>query len=175
MATFERRGRFTIAEPLFERGPQVTLVRGSINVGPGELALVDFRPGGARALRALGSAERARDVVAALLWDRGMDRGFAAALESEAGEAATAAREASPRRRDLTQLPTFTVDPATARDFDDAVSAEPEGRRRADLDPHSGRRRPRTARRWPRLRGAPPRHQHVRSRGRGADASRGAE
>ncbi len=127
MATFERRGRFTIAEPLFERGPQVTLVRGSINVGPGELALVDFRPGGARALRALGSAERARDVVAALLWDRGMDRGFAAALESEASEAATAAREASPRRRDLTQLPTFTVDPATARDFDDAVSAEPEG------------------------------------------------
>ncbi|MEK6326535.1 MAG: RNB domain-containing ribonuclease [Actinomycetota bacterium] len=127
VATFERRGRFTIAEPLFERGPQVTLVRGSIDVGPGELALVDFRPGGARALRALGSAERARDVVAALLWDRGMDRGFAVALESEAGGAATAAREASPRRRDLTQLLTFTVDPATARDFDDAVSAEPEG------------------------------------------------
>jgi len=30
-------------------------------------------------------------------------------------------------RRDLTSLPTFTVDPATARDFDDAVSAAPEG------------------------------------------------
>ncbi len=127
VATFERRGRFTIAEPLFERGPRVTLGRGSIRVDPGDIALVDFRPGGARALRALGSAESARDVVAALLWDRGMQRGFAAALESEAAEAATAAREASPRRRDLTQLPTFTVDPATARDFDDAVSAEPEG------------------------------------------------
>ncbi len=30
-------------------------------------------------------------------------------------------------RRDLTELPTFTVDPATARDFDDAVSAQREG------------------------------------------------
>ena len=127
VATFERRGRFTIAEPLFERGPRVTLGRGSIRVDPGDIALVDFRPGGARALRALGSAERARDVVAALLWDRGMARGFAAALESEAEEATVAAREAPFARRDLTHLPTFTVDPATARDFDDAVSAEPEG------------------------------------------------
>jgi ribonuclease R len=31
------------------------------------------------------------------------------------------------RRRDLTALATFTVDPATARDFDDAVSAQLEG------------------------------------------------
>src|SRR6201999_3539459 len=30
-------------------------------------------------------------------------------------------------RRDLTALATFTVDPATARDFDDAVSAQREG------------------------------------------------
>ncbi len=32
-------------------------------------------------------------------------------------------------RRDLRELPTFTVDPATARDFDDAISAEalPDG------------------------------------------------
>jgi ribonuclease R len=127
VATFERRGRFTIAEPLFERGPRVALARGSIEVEPGEIALVDFGPRGARALRGLGSAERAGDVVAALLWDRGMDRGFAAALESEASDAVVAAREAPQARRDLAHLPTFTVDPATARDFDDAVSAETEG------------------------------------------------
>ncbi|MGH2897966.1 MAG: ribonuclease R family protein, partial [Solirubrobacteraceae bacterium] len=30
-------------------------------------------------------------------------------------------------RRDLTVLPTFTIDPATARDFDDAISAERRG------------------------------------------------
>ncbi len=121
-ATVERRGRFTVAEPLFERGPQVALGRGSVRVEPGQIALVDFRPGGARALRVLGSAGRARDVVLALLWDRGVRRGFAPALESEALDAAATPRDE--RRRDLTELATFTVDPATARDFDDAVSAE---------------------------------------------------
>jgi len=80
----------------------------------------------------------AREAVEALLEERLERRGFAAALEVEAGRAADAAleREAagtagatggSPRRRDLTGLPTFTVDPATARDFDDAVSARREG------------------------------------------------
>ena len=53
-------------------------------------------------------------------------RGFPASLEVEAGRAADAAESRSGRRRDLTELPTFTVDPATARDFDDAVSARRE-------------------------------------------------
>jgi ribonuclease R len=122
VATVERRGRFTVAEPLFERGPQVALGKGSTRVDPGQIALVDFRPGGARALQVLGSAERARDVVLALLWDRAVRHGFAATLESEALDVAKAPRDE--RRRDLTDLATFTVDPATARDFDDAVSAE---------------------------------------------------
>ncbi len=116
-----------VVEPLFERGPQVALSRRSVPLDPGDIALVDFAPGGARALRPLGSAERASDVVSALFWDRGMRRGFPPKLETEAHEAATAAREASLTRRDLTRLATFTVDPATARDFDDAVSAEVEG------------------------------------------------
>jgi ribonuclease R len=54
-------------------------------------------------------------------------RGFPAALEVEARKAADAAEAGSPARRDLTTLDTFTVDPATARDFDDAVSAQGEG------------------------------------------------
>jgi ribonuclease R len=127
VASIERRGRFSVAEPLFERGPQVTLDRGGAQVRPGEIALVDFAPGGARALRGLGSAERARDVVGAMLWDRGFRRGFEPALEAQAREAAAAARRDAGRRRDLTALATFTVDPATARDFDDAVSAEEQG------------------------------------------------
>jgi len=127
VASVERRGRFTVVEPLFERGPQVALARRSVQVDPGDIALVDFAPAGARALRALGSAERASDVVGALLWDRGMRRGFSRKLETEAHDAAGAAREAPVDRRDLTGLATFTVDPATARDFDDAVSAAAEG------------------------------------------------
>ena len=54
-------------------------------------------------------------------------RGFPAPLEVEAAAAADAAEANPGRRRDLTDLRTFTVDPATARDFDDAVSAQREG------------------------------------------------
>jgi ribonuclease R len=74
-----------------------------------------------------GSAPKARDAVEAMLRERLGFRGFRAALEVEAAEAASAAERGSGPRRDLTDLQTFTVDPATARDFDDAVSAQREG------------------------------------------------
>lgn len=69
----------------------------------------------------------AREAVEAWLEEELGGRGFAAALEAEAGEAGELAERRSGARRDLTGLPTFTVDPATARDFDDAVSARREG------------------------------------------------
>ncbi len=62
-----------------------------------------------------------------MLRDQLGHRGFSAALESEAAAAADAVEAHPGRRRDLTDLSTFTVDPATARDFDDAVSAQREG------------------------------------------------
>ncbi|HEY0390519.1 MAG TPA: RNB domain-containing ribonuclease [Solirubrobacterales bacterium] len=68
----------------------------------------------------------AREAVDRLLSERLDGRGFPAAIESEAARAADAADSGSAPRRDLTELPTFTVDPATARDFDDAVSARRE-------------------------------------------------
>ncbi|HWP32656.1 MAG TPA: ribonuclease R family protein [Solirubrobacterales bacterium] len=82
--------------------------------------------------RARGRGQRtapktARDAVEALLGERLGWRGFQASLEVEAARFAQAAESESGRRRDLTDLPTFTVDPATARDFDDAVSAQREG------------------------------------------------
>ncbi len=70
---------------------------------------------------------RARDAVEAMLREQLGFRGFKASLEVEAGRAAEAAERDSGARRDLTALRTFTVDPATARDFDDAVSAQREG------------------------------------------------
>jgi ribonuclease R len=69
----------------------------------------------------------AREAVEQLLAERLGRRGFSAALEVEAAKAAERAEQSDLRRRDLTGLPTFTVDPATARDFDDAVSARREG------------------------------------------------
>jgi ribonuclease R len=68
----------------------------------------------------------AREAIELLFAERLDGRGFAASLEVEAGRVADAAQDSETRRRDLTELPTFTVDPATARDFDDAISARRE-------------------------------------------------
>jgi ribonuclease R len=82
--------------------------------------------------RARGRGRRAepktaREAVDALLGEELGGRGFRASFEVEAERAAVAAEGRPARRRDLLDLPTFTVDPATARDFDDAVSARREG------------------------------------------------
>jgi ribonuclease R len=88
------------------------------------MALAEIGRDGARVLALLGSPDRARDVVDALLVDRGVHSEFPPAVDAEAADAASAPAAAEGRRVDLTDLPTFTVDPASARDFDDAVSAE---------------------------------------------------
>jgi len=122
VATVERRGRYPVAVPLFDRGPQLPFER-KARPNTGSLAWVEERGGRAKLLQQLGDPAVARDVVEALVLDRLGRRGFSKAVEAEA--------EAPPahdvERRDLTALPTFTVDPATARDFDDAVSAEQDG------------------------------------------------
>jgi ribonuclease R len=87
-------------------------------------------PKGRRATAKPRQRERlpsARDAVEALLREQLGFRGFRAAHEAEAAAAAARAERHSGARRDLTALSTFTVDPASARDFDDAVSAQREG------------------------------------------------
>ncbi len=121
-----RRGRFLVVEPLFERGPQLS-VAGGVRVRGGELVLAEPIGQRARVRAELGDPARARDVAAALIYDRGRERGFDPELAAAAREAADRAPGEFPERHDLTALDTFTVDPATARDFDDAVSASEDG------------------------------------------------
>ena len=124
VALVERRGRFPVAVPLFERGPQISFEKRS-RPREGRIAWVEERGGRAKLLRELGSPEVARDVVEALVLERLGRRGFPASVEAEAeGELPFGH---GIERKDLTGLPTFTVDPATARDFDDAVSARRDG------------------------------------------------
>jgi ribonuclease R len=89
------------------------------------------RQGGAnrvRVLRRLGRPEVARDVIEALMLDRGLRRGFEAPVAREARAASESTAAVSDEgRRDLRALPTFTIDPVSARDFDDAISAETAG------------------------------------------------
>ena len=112
-------------------------------VSAGELVLVQLGggrggEGRARIVRAIGRPDVARDAIEALMLDRGLERGFEQAVLEAADRArdeglATAAREVaeghSGGRRDLRELPTLTIDPAGARDFDDAISAERLGPR----------------------------------------------
>jgi ribonuclease R len=71
----------------------------------------------------LGDPGLAADVIDAVLADRDVQVGFGRRVEDEAAGAATSARDLDLDRRDIRGLPTFTVDPASAHDFDDAVSA----------------------------------------------------
>ena len=75
-------------------------------------------------LRRLGRPDVARDVITALMLDRGLDGRFDPAVGRSARDASEREVQAE-GRRDLRDLPTFTIDPVTARDFDDAISAEP--------------------------------------------------
>ncbi|HXA55124.1 MAG TPA: RNB domain-containing ribonuclease, partial [Solirubrobacteraceae bacterium] len=70
--------------------------------------------------------ETAREAIEQLMRDRGLARRFEPAVEHAARAAAESPRVAvgAPARRDLRELATFTIDPVTARDFDDAVSAQ---------------------------------------------------
>jgi ribonuclease R len=123
VAVLERRGRFLVGEPLFGRGPRTAVERGGANEG--DLVLVGGGMRGARVVRRLGRPDVARDVLEGLMLDRGLYRSYPRAASAEA-EGATDDPYAAGDRVDLTALPTFTIDPDDARDFDDAVSARRE-------------------------------------------------
>jgi ribonuclease R len=123
VAVLEKRGRFLVAEPLFGRGPRTAVEpRGA---GVGELVLVGAGKRGARVVQRLGSPTRARDVLEGVMLDRGLHRAYPRTASAEA-EHAVGEPYAADARVDLTGLPTFTIDPRDAQDFDDAISARRE-------------------------------------------------
>ncbi len=134
VAVLERRGKFLVAEPFFEPGPRLVVSRDR-RANVGDLVVVrapSRRDGRGRGrttvVRRLGRPDVARDVLEALMIDRGLRRSFDPAVEHEASESAAApVPDDRPGRRDLRREPTFTIDPASARDFDDAISAVREG------------------------------------------------
>jgi len=146
VAVLERRGRFLTAERVFPRereaagsarrgaSARVTVAgagtgaRGAAGRQPreGDLVLVQGAGRGSapRVVRVLGRPDVARDAIEALMLEAGLERAFPSSVEREAAQAASAPTARSDRRRDLRELATFTIDPVSARDFDDALSAE---------------------------------------------------
>jgi ribonuclease R len=71
--------------------------------------------------------QSARSLIDALARERGLPRAFEHHVERAARRARDRrldVRDDLDSRRDLIDLPTFTIDPLSARDFDDAISAE---------------------------------------------------
>jgi ribonuclease R len=132
-----KRGRLVVAEPLFDSGDRISLPGKAQGEGRiGDIVLVGGGKRGARVVRRIGRPNVARDVLEALMLDQGLHRSFPRRVEEEAGEAAADPPVEEVERRDLRELPTFTIDPIDARDFDDAISAEDLGGGRARIWVH---------------------------------------
>ena len=166
----EKRGRFLVGIPFFprhagDRDRSIAVDRHR-DARPGRLVVLASGSGRAKIERVLGRPDVARDVIEALMIDRGLMRRFPAGVERAAKEAIETVRDARDRE-DLRDLPTFTIDPVTAKDFDDAISAQELGAGAlADLGPHRRRQRVRAARRGDRPRGLPALDQRLRPRAR---------
>jgi ribonuclease R len=114
-----RRGRLVVGEPFFVPGvPLVLDKRGISEVRPGQLAVVAPRRGRARLEKALGPADSVESVLDALLEQEGLVEQY------EPHDAPGPTLEG---RVDLREQLAFTIDPETAKDFDDAISVRQEG------------------------------------------------
>jgi ribonuclease R len=113
-----KRGKLVVGEPFFTPGVPVVLDRKGLgDVRPGDLAAVRTGRGRARLERVLGPARSIDAALEGLLVERGERAGFEPydPPEPEYGD-----------RVDLRDLLTFTIDPETAKDFDDALSVREE-------------------------------------------------
>jgi ribonuclease R len=114
----QKRGKLVVGEPFFTPGVPLVLDRkGLADAGPGDLALVRKGRGRARVARVLGPARSIDAALDGLLAERGL------------GPPAEPYRPPEPSldgRVDLRDLLSFTIDPETAKDFDDALSVRRE-------------------------------------------------
>jgi ribonuclease R len=114
-----KRGKLVVGEPYFQPGvPLVIDRRGLGEARPGDLVIARTGRGRARVERVLGPAVRIEPVLEGLLYERG---------EYGAREPHDPPAPSLDGRTDLRGLPTLTVDPETAKDYDDAVSIRREG------------------------------------------------
>ncbi len=112
------------------RHEYVVSSRDTKGAAPGELVRADVLPGRrlglpqAAVAERLGSAEGPRSLSVIAIHDHGLPTKF---TEAALDQAAAAGPAPAKGREDLRPLPLVTIDGADARDFDDAVWAEPDG------------------------------------------------
>ncbi|HEX8258898.1 MAG TPA: VacB/RNase II family 3'-5' exoribonuclease [Rubrobacteraceae bacterium] len=126
-AQLVRRGKYSVADPLFveERRPVLVARRLRRGADAGDIVLVRVREKGrslrGEVTRVLGPADDPRNVYEALFASVNTSRGFSHKVEEEA---VLATRKAPGEREDLRELASVTIDGADAKDFDDAISVE---------------------------------------------------
>ena len=114
-----KRGKLISGDPFFVAGSPVVLEKkGSNEARPGDLAVVRTRRGRAHLVKVLGDASSVDAVIEGLLVEKG---------ELGAKEKIEPVHPPRSGRIDLRELTTFTIDPDTAKDFDDALSLQREG------------------------------------------------
>ena len=125
--TVERRGRFLVALPFFDEGQQLALGRRS-GLAVRRASWWSWRRAAAARASSSGWARptTSSNVLRALLLQRGLAGEWPQGALREARRAA-GEREPDGERTDLLELEAITIDPPTARDFDDAISVEPDG------------------------------------------------
>jgi ribonuclease R len=108
-----------MGEPYFVPGTPVVVDRKGLGEADvGDLVSVSQGRGRARVERVIGPAKAIENVLEALLVEEGLREGF------EPHDLPVPSFEG---RTDLRDLHTFTIDPETAKDFDDAISVRAEG------------------------------------------------
>ena len=129
-AVLVRRGKYSVADPLFVEERRPVLVARKLRRGAeaGDIVLVNAREKNrslrGEVTRVIGPSGDPRNVYEALFASIGTSRTFPRRVEEEAE--AVAGRDPG-ERRDLRYLPTVTIDGADAKDFDDAISVERAG------------------------------------------------
>jgi ribonuclease R len=126
-ALLVRRGKYSVADPLFVEERRPVLVARKLRRGAeaGDIVLVSTREKNrslrGEVTRVIGPSSDPRNVYEALFASIGTSRVFPRKVEAEAE--AVAGRDLG-ERQDLRSLPTVTIDGADAKDFDDAISVE---------------------------------------------------
>jgi len=123
-----RWGKFWSLAPLFADERTWLVAKSSYAPKLDEIVLaVPARGNRLRIVERLGTADDLAAVLKALLYSEDVAQGFDDAVQDEAAAVLSRRERRDPGRRDLCELPTFTIDPDTARDFDDAISVARDG------------------------------------------------
>ena len=123
-----RWGKFWSLEPLFADVRSYLVAKGGAPPRLDDIVLAVPSHGDRRRIvQTLGKADDLEVVLRGMLYARDVRQGFSAEVQEEAAAVAPRAARPDRGRRDVTAVPTFTIDPDTARDFDDALSVAREG------------------------------------------------